>query len=70
MTIDAFAETAVEAVDGAHSGRTMAVAGPRDWTFLDMVRAIRHVVKSRAVIVPAPASVALAGLKGAGRLPR
>jgi len=66
ITLDAFAEACVDAVDGAYGNDTIAVAGPRDWTFLDMVRAVRAAVRSRAAIVPGPALVALAGLKIAG----
>jgi uncharacterized protein YbjT (DUF2867 family) len=68
MTVDAFADVAVEAVDGGHTNATLPVAGPSDWTFLDMVRAIRETVRSRAAIVRAPAWMALAGLKVAGAL--
>jgi uncharacterized protein YbjT (DUF2867 family) len=68
ITLDAFADVAVEAIDGAYQNETVAVAGPRDLTFLDMVRAVRTAVGSRAAIVPAPAWVALAGLKVAGRM--
>ena len=70
MTVDAFAELAVEAVDGAHRNATLRVAGLSDWRFLDMVRAIRAAVGSRALIVPAPAALALAGLQVAGLLLR
>ena len=70
MTVDAFAEIAVEAVDGGHRNMTLAVAGPSDWRFVDMVRAIRRAVRSRALIVPAPAWVALGGLAVAGALLR
>jgi len=66
MAIDAFADIAVEAIDGGHSRQTVAVAGPRDWTFLELVRAIRRAVGSRALIVPAPPWLAVAGLKIAG----
>jgi len=68
MTVDAFADVAVEAVDGGHTNATLPVAGPSDWTFLDMVRAIRETVRSRAAIVRAPAWTARAGLKVAGAL--
>jgi uncharacterized protein YbjT (DUF2867 family) len=68
MTLDAFADVAVGAIDGAHRNETVALAGPSDWRFLDIVRAVRAAVGSRAAIVPAPASVALAGLKVAGLL--
>jgi NADH dehydrogenase len=66
ITLDAFADVAIEAIGGAYPNETVAVAGPRDLTFLDMVRAVRTAVDSRAAIVPAPAWVALAGLKVAG----
>jgi uncharacterized protein YbjT (DUF2867 family) len=68
MTLDAFADTAVDAVDGAHTNQTLALAGPSDWTFLDMVRAVRTAVASRAMIVHGPAFIALAALKAAGLL--
>ncbi|HEV3140714.1 MAG TPA: NAD(P)H-binding protein, partial [Vicinamibacterales bacterium] len=41
IAVEAFAAIAVEAIDGAHPNATVAAAGPRDWTFLEMVRAIR-----------------------------
>lgn len=66
MTVDAFADVAVEAVAGGHQRATLPVAGPSDWTFVDMVRAVRAAVGSRALIVHAPAAVALAGLNVAG----
>jgi uncharacterized protein YbjT (DUF2867 family) len=68
ITVDAFADLAIEAIDGAHRGATLSVAGAGDWVFLDMVRAVRSAVRSRALIVHAPAAVALAGLKVAGAL--
>ncbi len=68
MTLSAFADVAVEAIDGGHSNTTLPVAGPRDWTFIDMVQAIRTAVRSRALIVRAPSVVALVGLKAAGLL--
>jgi NADH dehydrogenase len=66
ITLDAFADVAIEAIDGAHPGEIVKVAGPRDWRFLDIVRAVRAAIGSRALIVHAPAAVALAGLKVAG----
>jgi NADH dehydrogenase len=68
ITLDAFADVAVEAIEGARSGETVPVAGPRDWMFLDMVRAIRTAIGSRAAIVHAPAWLALVGLRAAGTL--
>jgi uncharacterized protein YbjT (DUF2867 family) len=66
MEVDAFASVAVDAIDGAHRGETVPVAGPDDWRFLDLVRAVRAAVGSRALIVRAPAVLALAGLSVAG----
>ncbi len=66
ITVAAFADIAIEAVNGQHTNEIVAVAGPRDWPFLDMVRAIRTAVGSRAAIVPAPPWIALAGLTVAG----
>src|SRR5262245_900611 len=66
MMLDAFADVAVDAVDGALRNETMAVAGPDDWAFADLVRAIRTSVGSRAVLVNVPAWVALSGLTIAG----
>jgi uncharacterized protein YbjT (DUF2867 family) len=66
MTLDAFTEIVVEAVDGAYPNETLAVAGPADWTFIELVRAIREAIGSRAAIVRAPAWMALAGVKVAG----
>jgi NADH dehydrogenase len=68
VMLNALADIAVEAAGGAHARETLALAGPRDWTFLEMVRAIRTAVRSRAIIMPVPALVALAGLKVAGQL--
>src|SRR5262249_37608859 len=68
VTVAAFADIALAAISGGHGNTTCAVAGPSDWTFVDMVRAIRAAVRSRALIVTAPAWVALAGLKVAGAL--
>ena len=69
ITVDAFADLAIEAIDaidGPHGHATLPVAGPRDWIFLDLVRAVHAAVGSRARIVHAPAALALAGLKVAG----
>lgn len=66
ITLDAFADIAVEAIDGAHGSATLPVAGPSDWVFLDLVRAVHAAVGSRARIVHAPPALALAGLKVAG----
>lgn len=68
ITLDAFAELAVEAIDSGHPDTTVAVAGPHDWTFVDLVRATRDAVHSRSWLVRAPAWTALAGLAVAGAL--
>ena len=68
ITLDGFADVAVEAIEGARCGETVPVAGPRDWTFLEMVRAIRAAIRSRAPIVHAPAWLAFVGLRAAGTL--
>ena len=70
MTVDAFADVAVEAIMGGHRNATLPVAGPSDWRFIDLVHAVRAAVGSRALIVRAPASLALAGLTVAGLLLR
>jgi len=70
VTLDAFADAAVEAVDGAYTNEIVPIAGPRDWRFVDMVRAIRTAVGSRAAIVPSPVCFALAGVKVAGGMLR
>jgi uncharacterized protein YbjT (DUF2867 family) len=66
MTVDAFGEIVVEAIDGGHRNAILPVAGPSDWTFLEMVHAVRRAVASRALLVRAPAWFALAGLQVAG----
>jgi uncharacterized protein YbjT (DUF2867 family) len=70
MTLEAFTEVVIEAMDGAFPNETLALAGPADWTFVELVRAIRSAIGSRTAIVPAPAWVALAGVKVAGLLLR
>jgi uncharacterized protein YbjT (DUF2867 family) len=66
MTLDAFADVTLEAIEGSHPGRVLPLAGPRDWTFAEMVRAIRSAVGSQARIIHAPSVLALVGLKVAG----
>jgi NADH dehydrogenase len=66
MTLDAFAGVALEAIEGLHRARVLAVAGPRDWTFAEMVRAIRSAIGSQTRIIRAPSALALSGLKVAG----
>jgi NADH dehydrogenase len=70
IALDAFAGLAIEAIDGGHANAIVPVAGPSDWTFLEMVKAVRAAVSSRAAIVSAPAALALAGLRVAGLLLR
>ena len=66
MMLDAFADVAIEAVDGGLKNETVPVAGPDDWRFVDLVRAIRAAVGSGAIVVHAPSWAALAGLTVAG----
>jgi NADH dehydrogenase len=68
ITAETFADIAVEAIDGRHSNATLPVAGPSDWKFVDLVRAVRSAVGSRALIVRAPKAAAMVGLKVAGWL--
>ncbi len=68
IVLEAFAEIAAEAIDGAYRNEIVPVAGPTDWRFIDLLHAIRRAVGSRAAIVGAPRWAALAGLKVAGAL--
>jgi NADH dehydrogenase len=63
MTRDAFVDVMVESIEGAYSRQIIPVAGPRDWTYAAMVRAIRAAVGSRALVVQVPSPIALAGLR-------
>jgi NADH dehydrogenase len=60
VSLDGFAELIVEAVDAPSAGTVIDVAGPTDYTYLDMVRLIRGAVGSRAALVRMPAWLALA----------
>lgn len=60
VAVDAFGTLIAEAVDSAASGTITDVAGPIDYTYLDMVRLIRIAVGSRAALLRMPASLALA----------
>jgi NADH dehydrogenase len=66
MTLEAFVDVALEAIEGSHRAKVLPLAGPRDWTFAEMVRAIRSAIRSQARIVQAPSAVAFVGLKIAG----
>jgi NADH dehydrogenase len=70
ITLEAFADVAVEAIDGGYTGQTLQLAGPSDWTFLELVRAVKTAVAGRARIVHAPPFIALAALNAAGLLLR
>ena len=70
ITLEGFAGLAIESIDGRHANTIVPVAGPSDWTFLAMVKAVRAAVSSRAAIVPVPPALALAGLRVAGLLLR
>lgn len=70
ITVDALADIAMESLTDQFPNQTLPVAGPRDWKFLDLVRAIRAAVGSRATIVSAPSWVAFSGLTVAGLILR
>jgi uncharacterized protein YbjT (DUF2867 family) len=60
VSLDGFAELIAEVVESSGSGATTDVAGPTDYTYLDMVRLIRVAVGSRAALVRMPDWLALA----------
>jgi nucleoside-diphosphate-sugar epimerase len=66
IALDAFAALIVRAVEAAATGTVTAVAGPTDYTYLEMVRLIRAAIGSRAAIVSMPLRLALAGSSLAG----
>jgi uncharacterized protein YbjT (DUF2867 family) len=59
-SLEGFGALIVEAIDSPVSGTITDVAGPIDYTYLDMVRLIRAAVGSRSALVPMPVSLALA----------
>jgi uncharacterized protein YbjT (DUF2867 family) len=70
VELGAFARVVVEAADDAATDTTTAVAGPVDYTYVDVVRSICAAVGSRAKIIHMPASLALAASWAAGFLVR
>lgn len=60
VELGAFARVVADAVTSTGTGTTTAVAGPVDYTYLEVVRAICAAVGSRAKIVEMPASLAIA----------
>jgi uncharacterized protein YbjT (DUF2867 family) len=70
VSLDGFAALIVEAVESAASGTITDVAGPVDYTYLDVVRLIREAVGSRAAIVRMPPALALAASWTTGFLVR
>ncbi|MGH9312657.1 MAG: SDR family oxidoreductase [Vicinamibacterales bacterium] len=60
VAVDGFGALIAEAVESPDTGTITDVAGPIDYTYLDMVRLIRAAVGSRAALVRMPVSLALA----------
>jgi NADH dehydrogenase len=61
VELGAFARLVVSAVESTDTGTTTAVAGPVDYTFVEVVRSVCAAVGSRAKIVGMPPWLALAG---------
>jgi NADH dehydrogenase len=59
VELDAFGALVAGAVETAGSGGVTAVAGPVDYTYVELVRLIRRAVGSRAAIARMPAWLAL-----------
>ena len=70
VALDGFGALVAEAVDSPGGGATIDVAGPADYTYLDMVRRIRAAVGSRAALIRMPAPLALAASWATGFLVR
>jgi uncharacterized protein YbjT (DUF2867 family) len=70
VELGAFARLVVDAAEGPATGATTAVAGPVDYTYVDVVRSICAAVGSRAKIVQMPPPLALAASWAAGFLVR
>jgi uncharacterized protein YbjT (DUF2867 family) len=60
VALDGFGALIAEAVESAGSGTITDVAGPIDYTYVDLVRLIRAAVGSRAALIRMPVSLALA----------
>jgi uncharacterized protein YbjT (DUF2867 family) len=70
VSLDGFAGLIAEAIDAPGAGTVTDVAGPTDYTYLEMVRLIRHAVGSRAALVKMPAWLALVASRAAGFIVR
>lgn len=70
VALGAFGALIAAAVESPQSGAVTAVAGPVDYTYLDMVRRLRDAVGSRAALVRMPAWLALAASRIIGLLVR
>lgn len=70
VALDGFGALVAEAVDSPGGGAITDVAGPADYTYLDMVRLIRAAVGSRAALIRMPAPLALAASWATGFLVR
>jgi uncharacterized protein YbjT (DUF2867 family) len=70
VSLDGFSALIAEAIESPGSGAITDVAGPADYTYLDMVRRIRAAVGSRAALIRMPAPLALAASWATGFLVR
>ena len=70
VSLEGFAALIAEAVDSPGSGAITDVAGPDDYTYLDVVRLVRAAVGSRAALIRMPAPLALAASWATGFLVR
>lgn len=70
VALDGFGALVAEAVDSPGGGAITDVAGPADYTYLEMVRLIRAAVGSRAALIRMPAPLALAASWATGFLVR
>jgi NADH dehydrogenase len=59
VELEAFGARIAGAVEASESGTVTAIAGPVDYTYLEMVRLLREAVGSRTAIVRMPAWLAL-----------
>ena len=70
VSIDGFAAAIAEAVESPAAGTITGVAGPVDYTYLDMVRLVRAAVGSQAALVRMPAWLALVASRLTGLIVR
>jgi uncharacterized protein YbjT (DUF2867 family) len=70
VSLEGFARLIAEAIESSGSGAITDVAGPIDYTYMDMVRLIRETVGGRAALVRMPAWLALSASWATGFLVR